>query len=167
VPAEVIDAAVIQALNEQGLPSGGCEEAIGTEETNGCFLASVQRAGIGSGQLTLTISRGERGDETRTIQVPQASALPRRRRAVVPCDAGRDGALRPMWMEAHAKLIAALHQVHGWPDEPLINAGATAQIIAKREGGSERSVRMLLSLAFVDPATSRPLSIGACREALA
>jgi hypothetical protein len=72
-----------------------------------------------------------------------------------------------MRMEAHAKLIAAMHQAHGWPDEPLTNAGANAQSIAKREGGSERSVRMLLSLAFVDPATSRLLSIGACREALA
>lgn len=57
-----------------------------------------------------------------------------------------------MRVEAHAKLIQALRQAHAWRDELLADPAASTHSIAEREGRSERSARMILSLAFVDPA---------------
>jgi hypothetical protein len=51
-----------------------------------------------------------------------------------------------------AKLIEGLRLAHSWLDELLSDPQASTRSIAAREGRSERSVRMLLSLAFVDPA---------------
>ena len=51
-----------------------------------------------------------------------------------------------MRVEAHAKLIQALRQAHAWRDELLADPAASTHSIAEREG---RSVRMILSLAFV------------------
>ncbi len=55
-------------------------------------------------------------------------------------------------MKAHAKLIAGLRLAHGWLDELLRDPDASTGSIAEQDGRTERSVRMLLSLAFVDPA---------------
>lgn len=153
VPAEAIEAAVLQALDEHGVPSAGSEGTTDLEETSGCLPEAVERVVISSGQITITIRADAEGNETRTIQVPWTPLSPRRQRAIIPCDgASEDTALRPMRVEAHAKLIAALRQAYGWLDELLSDAKASTRSIAEREGRTERSVRMLLSLAFVDPA---------------
>jgi hypothetical protein len=60
-----------------------------------------------------------------------------------------------MRVEAHAKLIQALRQAHAWRDELLADPAASTHSIAEREGRSEHSVRMILSLAFVQ-ARHRP-----------
>ena len=60
-----------------------------------------------------------------------------------------------MRVEAHAKLIQALRQAHAWRDELQADPAASTHSIAEREGRSERSersVQLILSLAFVDPA---------------
>ena len=115
--------------------------------------AAVERIVIGSGQITITIRSDAEADQTTTIQVPWTPASPRRQRAIIPCDAaGQDAALRPMRVEAQAKLIEALRHAHGWLDELLADPDTSTRSIAEREGRSERSVRMILSLAFVDPA---------------
>jgi hypothetical protein len=57
-----------------------------------------------------------------------------------------------MRVEAHGKLIEALRNAHAWLDELLADPGTTTSIIAEREQRSERSIRMTLSLAFVEPA---------------
>ncbi len=55
-------------------------------------------------------------------------------------------------MCAGQKLVEGLRHAYGWLEELLADAGASTRSIAEREGRSERSVRMILSLAFVDPA---------------
>ena len=147
VAAEAIEAAVFQALAEQGAGSD-----VGVEGTDTRLPTEVERIVIGSGQITITVRSDAEADQT-TIQVPWTPSASRRRRTIIPCDsAGEDAALRPMRVEAQAKLIEALRNAHGWLDELLADPGTSTRSIAEREGRSERSVRMVLTLAFVDPA---------------
>ncbi len=148
VPAEALETAVAQALAEQEAGSDVSGEWTATH-----LPAEVERIVIGSGQLTIMIRSDVDGDQTSTIQVPWTPSASRRQRTIVPCDAtGQDAALRPMRVEAQAKLVEALRCAHGWLDELLADPGTSTRSLAEREGRSERSVRMLLSLAFVDPA---------------
>ena len=59
--------------------------------------------------------------------------------------------MRPMPHCARIVLIGALRQAHRWLDQLLADPNETAETIASREGRSERSVRMTLSLAFLAP----------------
>jgi site-specific DNA recombinase len=52
---------------------------------------------------------------------------------------------------ARAILIEALHDAHRWLDDLLSDPSLTLESIASREGKSERSIRMTLSLAFLAP----------------
>ena len=47
--------------------------------------------------------------------------------------------------------IKALRDAHRWLDELLFNPTQTIESLAVREGKSERSIRMTLSLAFISP----------------
>jgi hypothetical protein len=148
VSAETVEAAVFQALAEQGAGSG-----VVITRTDTHLPAAVERIVIGLGQIIITIRSDEEGDETTTIQVPWTPASPRRQRAIIPCEAvAAEVALRPMRVEAQAKLIEALRLAYGWLEELLADPACSTRSLAEREGRSERSVRMLLSLAFVDPA---------------
>jgi hypothetical protein len=144
---------VLQALADGGAGIGASGESTGEEETSGCLPEAVERVAIGSGQLTLTIRADAEGAETSTIQVPWTPLSPRRERVIIPCEAIDGGAaLRPLRVEAHAKLINGLRLAHGWLNELMSAPDASTRGIAEREGRSLCSVRMLLSLAFVDPA---------------
>jgi hypothetical protein len=52
-------------------------------------------------------------------------------------------------------------------DELLIEPNQTIELIAARESKNERSIRMILSLAFLSPDIVKPPSMGAFPAALA
>jgi site-specific DNA recombinase len=58
---------------------------------------------------------------------------------------------RPMPANARAILIEALGDAHRWLDELLSGPRQTLESLASREGKTERSIRMTLSLAFLAP----------------
>ena len=58
---------------------------------------------------------------------------------------------RPMRANARAILIEALGDAHRWLDELLSDPRQTLESLASREGKTERSIRMTLSLAFLAP----------------
>jgi site-specific DNA recombinase len=53
--------------------------------------------------------------------------------------------------ERAAILIEALRNAHRWLDELLSDPRQTLETLASREGKTERSIRMTLSLAFLAP----------------
>jgi site-specific DNA recombinase len=55
-------------------------------------------------------------------------------------------------VKARVGLIEALRQAHRWLDELLTDPRQSVEAIAAREGKTERSIRMTLSLAFLAPA---------------
>ena len=56
-----------------------------------------------------------------------------------------------MRVRARAVFVEALGNAHRWLDELTHDAGQTIEKLAAREGKTERSIRMTLSLAFVAP----------------
>ena len=56
-----------------------------------------------------------------------------------------------MRQSARLLLIDALRKAHRWLDELLAEPRQTVEAIASREGKTERSIRMTLSLAFLAP----------------
>ena len=57
-----------------------------------------------------------------------------------------------MRTKAHAILINALRDAHRWLQELTTDSNQTIEMLAAREGKTERSIRMTLSLAFLSPA---------------
>ena len=58
---------------------------------------------------------------------------------------------RPMPANARAILIEALRDARRWLDELLSDPRLTLESLASREGRTVRSIRMILSLAFLAP----------------
>ncbi len=56
-----------------------------------------------------------------------------------------------MRANARAILIEALGDAHRWLDELLCDPRQTLKTLASREGKTERSIRMTVSLAFLAP----------------
>jgi hypothetical protein len=58
---------------------------------------------------------------------------------------------KPMRANARAILLDALRHSHRWLDELLSDPLQTLEALALREGKTDRSIRMILSLAFLAP----------------
>jgi site-specific DNA recombinase len=58
---------------------------------------------------------------------------------------------RPMRANARAILLGALRDSHRWLDELLSDPCQSLESLVLREGKTERSIRMTLSLAFLAP----------------
>src|SRR5208283_1480183 len=58
---------------------------------------------------------------------------------------------RPMRANARAILIEALGNAHRWLEEIQSDPSQTLETLASREGKTERSIRMTVSLAFLAP----------------
>jgi hypothetical protein len=62
----------------------------------------------------------------------------------------KDG-VRPIRIEARTKLLAAIAKGRRWLDDIISGEAVDVEVIAARECLSERSARMILSLAFLAP----------------
>jgi len=89
--------------------------------------------------------------EANTLTIPWTAPSPYRRREIIQ-GANREADIaRPMRHGARVVLIDALRKAHRWLDKLLSDPCETIETIALREGKTERSVRMTLSLAFLAP----------------
>jgi hypothetical protein len=86
----------------------------------------------------------------KSITVPWSPKIFRRKREVIQTtDAA--GSARPIRAEARTKLLAAIAKARRWLEQILSGEAADIEAIAEREGLTERSTRMMLSLAFLAP----------------
>jgi DNA invertase Pin-like site-specific DNA recombinase len=130
-------------------------------------LPSARQPGIDPAQLRAAIERvilsrttieielaEERlaDDQNRILIVPWTPPSPYRRREIIQGEGEQPSAMRPMRTKARAILIDALRDAHRWLDELITNSNRTTEALAAREGKTERSIRMTLSLAFLSPA---------------
>ena len=85
------------------------------------------------------------------LTLPWTRASSRRRRKIIQgvCEAQQP--LRAMRTKARDGFIRALRDARCWLDELLIDPAQTIESLAMREGKSERSIRMTVSLAFISP----------------
>jgi site-specific DNA recombinase len=74
-----------------------------------------------------------------------------RKREIILAADGRVAPQRPIRSETRARLIEAIAKARLWLEELVSGRVSGTKVIADREGCSERSVRMMLSLAFLSP----------------
>ena len=89
--------------------------------------------------------------QDRLLEFPWTRTSSRRRHEIIQ---GVDELKRPqraMRTKARVGFVKAFGAAHRWLDELLSDANTSLDSLAVREGKSERSIRMTLSLAFLSP----------------
>jgi DNA invertase Pin-like site-specific DNA recombinase len=149
IPALEVEQAVMTALQER-TPAN----LRNAEPMTGPKSQAVERCEkIVVGKDSIEVSMAE--DETTAawvITVPWAPALHYRKREIVtPPAAAQHHVSRPVRAEARARLLDGIAKARLWVDELVSGKVTGIDVIANREGYSERSVRMTLNLAFLAP----------------
>ena len=88
---------------------------------------------------------------SKLIAIPWSPQALRRKREVIQPSSKSAGGARPIRAEARRKLLSAIAKGRRWLDEMISSKVKGIEAIAAREGVSERSARMGLSLAFLAP----------------
>jgi site-specific DNA recombinase len=96
---------------------------------------------------------------SKTLTVPWTKPSFTRRREILQPDSS-DGEAHRMAADERVRLLRAIATARRWLDELITGSVAGIATLAVREKKSERSVRMTLSLAFLDPALIRVAAQG-------
>jgi DNA invertase Pin-like site-specific DNA recombinase len=131
-------------------------EAVGKLSLSDASLAGIRnlidRVVIGRATIRIQLSEvAEENDSARILTLPWSPPSSHRKREIIQAANNANIHARPMRANARAILIEALRDAHRWLDELLSDPRLTLESIASREGKSERSIRMTLSLAFLAP----------------
>ena len=107
---------------------------------------------IGRTAVQVQLSDHEEAEAgARTLTLPWSPPSPYRKREIIQGVANGKTSARPMRANARAILFDALGDAHRWLDELLCDPTQTLGALALREGKTDRSIRMTLSLAFLAP----------------
>jgi hypothetical protein len=143
VPASEVEQAVIRGIRAH-LSQGG-DDAPDTD-----VISIVERVIVRKGGLEIILQADE-GGEPSSLMIPWSRPRHTRKRDLVLPEGMGEGASRPIRPEARAKLLLSIARARAWVDELMSGQVTSTHAIATREGLSERSVRMTLSLAFLAP----------------
>jgi site-specific DNA recombinase len=112
----------------------------------------IDRVVIGQATIRIQLSDVAEGtDSPRILTLPWTRPSPYRKREIIQGANDAKTYARPMPANARAILIEALRDAHRWLDELLSDPRLALESIALREGKTVRSIRMILSLAFLAP----------------
>jgi site-specific DNA recombinase len=106
------------------------------------------------GRTTIYVQLSEAADAeagARTLTVSWTPPSPYRKREIIQGVTDRKTSARPMRANARATLVDGFRDAYRWLDELLSDPQQTLESLALREGKTERSIRMTLSLAFLAP----------------
>jgi hypothetical protein len=106
-------------------------------------------------RTTIEIELGDgvgKEDQNPILMIPWTPPSPYRHCEIIQGEDDQPSAMRTMRTKARAILIDALRDAHRWLDELTTDSDQTIETLAAREGRTERSIRMTLSLAFLSPA---------------
>jgi site-specific DNA recombinase len=138
----------LRQITDGGASSTNGEDKAGTDRDLIHF--HLDKIVVRSDRIEIT-ARNIGRDPAAPIILPwsPAPASPRRE---ITLPAGSDRAdPRPIRAESRARLLEAIAKARLWVDELVAGRTRDTNEIAQREGYSERSVRMTLSLAFLSP----------------
>ena len=113
----------------------------------------LKRIVVRNGQIDYTL-RSETGSSSDQLTVPWAPKPTTVKREILTVPEGAQSSERPIRAESRARLIEAIGKARAWVDE-IVSGRIDTVRLAKREGCSERSLRMTLSLAFLNPTIVR------------
>jgi site-specific DNA recombinase len=163
VAAEAVERLVIDAIaalppakqieTPPGSPSAEllspCRDADAVEYGE-ILAAAVDKITIGSRSIEIRLLEGA-DRPAKVIAIPWSPQAFRRKREVIqPSSESANGA-RPIRAEARRKLLPAIAKGRRWVNELISGKLEGIEAIAAREGISERSARMGLSLTFLAP----------------
>ena len=143
VPAAEVEALVTEAVGKLSADRPASQTDIRDR---------IDRVAIGGTTIQIRLSEvGEGDDSVKTLTLPWTAPSPYRRREIIQGASDATTGARPMRANARAILIEALGNAHRWLDELLSDPRQTLETLASREGKTERSIRMTVSLAFLAP----------------
>ena len=143
VPAANVEGPVAEAV---------ARLSFGRAASLGDLRSRFDRVTIGRTAIQVQLSEAadaEAGE--RTLTLPWTRPSPYRKREIIQGVADSKTSARPMRANARAILVDALGGAHRWLDELLSDPRQTLESLALREGKTDRSIRMTLSLAFLAP----------------
>jgi DNA invertase Pin-like site-specific DNA recombinase len=112
----------------------------------------IDRVTIGRTAIQVQLSEAAEANlGARTLTVPWTLPSPNRKRDIIQSGRDANARIRPMRANARAILIDALGDSSRWLDELLSDPNLTLESLGSREGKTDRSIRMTLSLAFLAP----------------
>jgi site-specific DNA recombinase len=112
----------------------------------------MDRVVIGRASIQIHLSEvAEAHAGARILTLPWSPPSSHRKREVIQPANNANINARPMRANARAILIEALRDAHRWLTELLSDPRQTLESLASREGKTDRSIRMTLSLAFLAP----------------
>ena len=112
----------------------------------------IDRIVIGRASIQIQLSEvAEAHAGARILTLPWSPPSSDRKREVIQAANNANIRARPMRANARAILIEALGDAHRWLTELQSDPRQTLQSLALREGKTDRSIRMTLSLAFLAP----------------
>jgi site-specific DNA recombinase len=121
-----------------------------TEQTDRDLVQQhLDRIVVRNGQIDFTFRSGT-GSNSEQLTVPWAPKPTTVKREIIAVSGGAQNGERPIRAESRARLIEAIGKARAWVEEIVSGRIDTVQL-ARREGCSERSLRMTLSLAFLSP----------------
>ena len=145
-PAKDIEARSRSRSTEMSSP----ERDSGAADSAEIIAAGVDKITLGSRSIEIRLLEGS-NRPSKVVTIPWSSQTFRRKREVIqPSGESATGA-RPIRAEARTKLLSAVAKGRRWLDEMIAGRVEGIEAIAAREGVSERSARMGLSLAFLAP----------------
>jgi site-specific DNA recombinase len=115
--------------------------------------SAIERVTLGASRVEIALAdAADMEEQDRRLVLPWTRSSPRRRRDIIqPTGEPERRPRRAMRSRAREIFIEALSQAHRWLDELLSDAETSIASLAARERKSERSIRMTLSLVFLDP----------------
>lgn len=149
VAAQDIEDRVVAALSARNLLAGNISQ-------HDSLHAVVDRVTVGSNAITIAISAATAGGQSREpILISWTAPNHRRRRSISEPGEKGEPSVPPsrtvIRAEARARLLIAIASARHWLEMLIRGEVRDLEDIAKREGRSGRSVRMILSLAFLAP----------------
>jgi hypothetical protein len=163
VPAEAVERIVLAAIDTlpptkpvEMRPGPPSTEMLSPEQDSDAarsaekIAANVDRITLGSRSIEIRLLEGS-DRPSKVIAIPWSPQTFRRKREVIQPSGESTTGARPIRAEARAKLLSAVAKGRGWLDEMISGKVVGIEAIAGREGVSERSARMKLSLVFLAP----------------
>lgn len=143
IPAPELEEAVRTAIRQEASATGLSERPDCNE------LECVEQVEIYEDRLEIRLISASPEGQGATIVAPWKRPRGRPRRQII--GVADEGPRRPMRSETRARLVEGIAKARGWIDGLVQGRFAGTREIAEREGCSERSVRMVLNLAFLAP----------------
>jgi DNA invertase Pin-like site-specific DNA recombinase len=156
-PAPEVEKQVSQAIRDamlaSSLPMTDSNAPMASPpEQDADLRDAIERVTISKTAIEITLVEPlVAGSRDRILTVPWTPPSPFRRREIIQGEGDRSS-VGPMRVNARIVLVEALRRAHRWLGELMSDPRQSVEAIAAREGKTERSIRMTLSLAFLAPA---------------